>query len=141
MALSNLGGRLAEVGRHEEAMEPTKEAVGLYRALAEENPAAHLPILARVLWGFAWARVAGALAVIEESVRIHRGLAARLPVAGALELNEALAAIKESVRIYRGLAGCLPEAFAADLRRALSTQAVALDVLRLLEHPASDEPT
>jgi hypothetical protein len=70
--------------------------------------------------------------------------------AEALELNEALAAIEESVRIHQSLAARLPEAFAASLRGALGTYAEALDALgrtreageirRLLEPPASDEP-
>ena len=39
--LNNLGVRLAEAGRREEALGPGQEAVTLYRQLAEANPAAY----------------------------------------------------------------------------------------------------
>jgi hypothetical protein len=40
---------LSEVGRREEALVSAEEAVSIYRRLAEANPAAYLPSLARVL--------------------------------------------------------------------------------------------
>ncbi|MEZ5382635.1 MAG: tetratricopeptide repeat protein [Microthrixaceae bacterium] len=40
MSLNNLGAaRLSELGRRTEALEPTQEAVTLYRELAADNPA------------------------------------------------------------------------------------------------------
>ena len=45
-SLSNLGTRLAEAGRREEALAAEEEAVTIYRQLAEASPAAHLPDLA-----------------------------------------------------------------------------------------------
>ncbi|MEZ5382633.1 MAG: tetratricopeptide repeat protein [Microthrixaceae bacterium] len=38
MSLNNLGNRLSELGRRTEALEPTQEAVTLYRELAADNP-------------------------------------------------------------------------------------------------------
>ena len=46
MALNNLGIRYSEVGRRQDALAPTEEAVRLYRDLAAANPA-FLPDLAR----------------------------------------------------------------------------------------------
>jgi tetratricopeptide (TPR) repeat protein len=48
-SLSNLGGWLAQLGRHEEALVPAEEAVQIRRRLAEANPAAYLPDLAMSL--------------------------------------------------------------------------------------------
>ncbi len=49
MALNNLGSLLSELGRREEALAPSQEAIDHYRALAEANPAAHVPGLATAL--------------------------------------------------------------------------------------------
>jgi hypothetical protein len=51
-ALNDLGIRLSELGRREEAL-TTEEAVSTYRRLAETIPAAYLPNLAETLLGFA----------------------------------------------------------------------------------------
>ena len=48
-SLNNLGIRLAEAGRREEALGAAQEAVTLHRQLAEANPAAYAPDLARSL--------------------------------------------------------------------------------------------
>ena len=80
-----------------------------------------------------------ALAAIEESVTIRRGLAQARPDAFLPDLakeldtqsgrladlgrrEEALAAIEESVTIRRGLAQARPDAFLPDLAKALNTQ-------------------
>ena len=47
-ALNNLGIRYSEVGRRQDALAPTEEAVQLHRELAAANPA-FLPDLARAL--------------------------------------------------------------------------------------------
>jgi nucleoside phosphorylase/tetratricopeptide (TPR) repeat protein len=44
--LNNLGARLSDLGRREEALQATQEAVGLRRTLAEHNPDAFRPDLA-----------------------------------------------------------------------------------------------
>ena len=48
-SLNNLGNRLAEAGRREEALAPTEEAVTIRRRLAQNNPDAWLPDLATSL--------------------------------------------------------------------------------------------
>ncbi|ERH29518.1 tetratricopeptide repeat protein, partial [Actinomyces sp. oral taxon 172] len=45
-SLNNLAIRLSEVGERAEALVAAREAVGLYRGLAEESPAAYTPNLA-----------------------------------------------------------------------------------------------
>ncbi|MGH3914785.1 MAG: hypothetical protein ACRDTC_15460, partial [Pseudonocardiaceae bacterium] len=102
----HLGIRLSNVGRREEALEVTTEAVEIRRRLAGVNPAAFEPDLARGLWSFAWVRAAG-----------------------QVELTEALDAADESVAIYARLVERLPQAFTGNLRGALVTLA---DVFKAL---------
>ena len=47
--MNNLGIRLSELGRRDEALAPTEEAVDVCRRLAAANPAAYLPDLATSL--------------------------------------------------------------------------------------------
>jgi len=49
VSLNNLGLRLSDLGRREEALEAAKEAADIRRKLAEKNPQAFLPDLARSL--------------------------------------------------------------------------------------------
>jgi tetratricopeptide (TPR) repeat protein len=105
-ALNNLSVDLSNLGRREEALAATSEAVEVYRRLAGVNPGAFEPDLALALWGFAWVRAAG-------------------PV----ELPEALNATEESVVIYERLVERLPQSFTSDLRGALATLADVLDHL------------
>jgi hypothetical protein len=94
---------LSNLGRREEALAATTEAVDVYRRLAGVNPAAFEPDLARGLWSFAWVRVAG-----------------------QIELPQALtAAAEESVTRYDELTQQLPQAFTNDLNGALATLAGA----------------
>jgi tetratricopeptide (TPR) repeat protein len=104
--LNNLGAMLSALGRREEALAPSQEAVAIYRRLAEANPAAYLPDLARGLWGFA-------------SVRVAVGL----------ELEAALAAVEESIELYQRLAEQLPAVFIRDWFSACGTFADVLDGL------------
>ena len=85
---------------------PPEEATGIRRRLAQANPAAHLPDLARGLWGLAGVRA----------------------IAG-LELPEALAAAEEAIAIYQRLVEEIPEAFGGDLLSARYTLADVLDGL------------
>jgi tetratricopeptide (TPR) repeat protein len=48
-SLTNLGNRLADLGRYDEALAATQESVAIRRALADACPAAFLPDLARSL--------------------------------------------------------------------------------------------
>ena len=43
MSLYNLSNRLAELGRHADALAASKEAVAVYRELADHRPDAFLP--------------------------------------------------------------------------------------------------
>ena len=76
-ALNNLGVRYSELGRREEALKPTEEAVGIYGELAKSNRA-FLPDLATSLGalGAVW-RQADDLQAASESFR--EGLAVLLP--------------------------------------------------------------
>ena len=77
-------------------MEAVREAVGIYRGLAEKNPGAFNPVLAMSL-----SNLSGCLSDVGD-----RG--------GALE------AVREAVEIYRGLAEKNAVAFETDLVRALN---------------------
>jgi tetratricopeptide (TPR) repeat protein len=93
-SLYNLGNRLSEVGRREDALAPTEEAATIFRRLAETNPAAHLPNLATSL----------------------NNLGNRLSEVGRRE--DALAPTKEAVTIFRRLAETNPAAHGERLRHA-----------------------
>ena len=94
-SLNNLGNRLSELGRREEALTPTHEAVNLRRVLAKQNPAAYLPDLAISL----------------------NNLGISLSELGRRE--EALTPTQEAVNIRRVLAKALPAVFSAPFARSL----------------------
>ncbi len=96
-SLNNLGARLSETGRRDEALEATREAVEIRRKLASSQPEAFLPDLAASL----------------------NNLGNRLSETG--RRDEALEATREAVETYRKLASSQPEAFLPDLARALGT--------------------
>ena len=95
-SLNNLGNRLAEAGRREEALAPTEEAVTIRRRLAQNNPDAWLPNLAASL----------------------NNLGVSLAEAGRRE--EALAPTEEAVTIRRRLAQNNPDAWLPDLATSLN---------------------
>jgi hypothetical protein len=123
---NKLSARSAELGRREEALAASKEAVRTYRRLVRARPTAFLPDLALALNYqssslAALGRRERALAASEEAVGIYRRLAEAHPDAFlpnlAMALNnhstrlgalgrreEALIAIDEAVDIYRRLA-------------------------------------
>jgi tetratricopeptide (TPR) repeat protein len=77
-ALNNLGIRYSELGRREEALQPTEEAVRIRRELSQSNPA-FLPDLATSLGAYGLVqRQAGELQAARES--FQEGLAVLLPV-------------------------------------------------------------
>ncbi|MFE1824363.1 tetratricopeptide repeat protein, partial [Streptomyces anulatus] len=121
---------------------------GRYRALAEVNPDAHLPHLARSLNNLS-VRLSGvgrreeALAAVQEAVEIRRALAevnpdAHLPdLAGALNnlsnslgevgrREEALATVQEAVEIRRALSKANPDAHLPDVARSLNNLSARL---------------
>ncbi len=87
-ALGMWGLALSALGRREEALRATQEAVGIYRRLAQENPQAFLPDLAMSL----------------------NNLGNRLSALGRRE--EALAACEEAVRTLLPFFQAFPAAFA-----------------------------
>jgi tetratricopeptide (TPR) repeat protein len=127
-ALTILGNRLDDLGRYQEALAATEEAIGLYRPLAEANPV-HQPALALALTnlGIRLARLGRyqeALAAVEQAIGLWRRLAEANPahyprLATALgnlgrhlgdlgRYQEALAADEEAVRLWRRLAEANP---------------------------------
>jgi tetratricopeptide (TPR) repeat protein len=138
---AKLGWRLGNAGLHQQALAPTEEATGIYRRLAEANPAAYLPDLAASLNNLGirlsdLGRREEALALTEEAVTIYRRLAEANPVAYLPDLagslnnlgarlsnlgrrEEALAPTEEAVTIRRRLAEANPAAYLPDLARGL----------------------
>ncbi|MCG5435417.1 tetratricopeptide repeat protein, partial [Micromonospora foliorum] len=123
--------RWPEVGRHEEALARTEQAVTIRRRLAETNPTAHLPDLANSLNNLGGGlcevgRHDEALAPTEQAVTIRRRLAGTNPTAHlpdladslhahawvCLKVNDNLAAafdsVNEAIRLYESLAERLP---------------------------------
>jgi tetratricopeptide (TPR) repeat protein len=141
-ALTQYGARLADVGRHDEALTFAQMSVDLYRRLTKTNPAAHEP-------GFALAlkelgarlgtvgRLEQALDSAQEAVTVHRHLAEANPaayfpeLAGSLNhlgmslarlgrVKEALATGQESVVIRRQLAQANPDFYGPELAGSLN---------------------
>jgi len=98
MSLYVQSGRLADLGRREEALATIEQAVAIRRQLAEARPDEFLPDLAMAL-------------------KDQSGLLADL---GRRE--EALAAIEQAAGIYRQLAEARPDAFFPALATALNNQ-------------------
>jgi len=143
-ALNNQSNRLADLGRREDALTASEEAVGHYRTLAAARPDAFLPDLAAALNNQSnrlanLGRREDALTAIAEAVQIRRALAAARPDAFrpdlAMSLNnqssaladlgrreDALTASAEAVGHYRTLAAARPDAFRPDLAAALNNQ-------------------
>ena len=122
-----------------------REAVELYRGLAEASPAAYTPDLAGSLNNLAKC-LSGvgdredALVVVREAVELRRALAEASPavytpdLAGSLnnlavfmsavgEHNEALVVAREAVELYRGLAEASPAVYTPDLAGSLNNLA------------------
>jgi tetratricopeptide (TPR) repeat protein len=83
--LNMLGFALSAMGRREEALQATQEAVDLYRRLAAQHPDAFLPYLASSLHNLGkcdlseMGRRAEALQATQEAVDLYRRLAAQHP--------------------------------------------------------------
>ncbi|MFM7199592.1 MAG: tetratricopeptide repeat protein, partial [Myxococcota bacterium] len=149
--LLNKGHRLSELGRREEALQATQEAVGLYRRLVEQNPDAFNPNLAMSLNNLGnmlsnIGRREEALKATEEALGLYRPLAEKNPDAFnpylATSLNnlgtplselgrreEALQATQEAVGLYRRLAEKNPDAFNPDLAMSLNNLGIRLSAL------------
>ena len=138
-----LGKRLDDVGRSEEALLAIREAVDRYRKLAARHPGAIYPDLAGCLDTLGTTLVAlgrreEAVVAAREAAAIRRELASLAPdeflpdLAGALnnlsialsELGrreEALGATREAVDLYRALARLHPAIFLPDLAVSLNS--------------------
>jgi len=146
--LNNLANRLSAVGERNEALEAAREAVELYRGLAEASPAAYTPDLAMSLNNLANRLSAvgernEALEAAREAVRLRRALAEASPAAytpnlatslnnlanilsAVGERNEALEAAREAVELSRGLAEASAAAYTPDLAGSLNNLAAFL---------------
>ena len=148
---NNLSIRLFDVGERNEALEAAREAMELYRGLAEASPAAYTPRLAASLNNLAaFLSAVGehneALEAVREAVELYRGLVEASPasytpdLAASLntlvnclsavgERNEALGAAREAVELYRGLAEASPASYTPDLAMSLNNLANCLSAV------------
>jgi tetratricopeptide (TPR) repeat protein len=148
---SNLGIRLRDLGRREEALKATQEAVEIWRRFAQQHPDAVRPVLATSLNGLGTmlrdlGRREEALKAIQEAVEIYRQLAQLRPNAVLTELatslnnlgtmlsdlgrrEEALQATAEAVEIYRQLARLRPDAVRPVLAMSLNNLGAMLSNL------------
>jgi tetratricopeptide (TPR) repeat protein len=142
--LVDLAYWLSDLGQRERALAVIGEAVTLYRQLAQAEPDAFLPDLARSLDSQSTClsdlgRREEALAVAEEAVTIRRALVQALPDAFLPDLarslnnqsaclsdlgrrEEALAVAEEAVTIRRALVQAEPEAFLREFATLLNNQ-------------------
>jgi len=142
---NRLSIRLSDVGERGEALVVAREAVELYRALAEASPQAYMPDLAMSLNNLAnrlseVGERGEALGVAREAVDLRRVLAEASPqaytpdLAGSLnnlanrlsavgERGEALRVAREAVDLRRVLAEASPQAYTPDLAMSLNNLA------------------
>ncbi|MFG2349583.1 tetratricopeptide repeat protein [Streptomyces phaeochromogenes] len=147
-SLTNLGAILSEMGRWEEALAATQEAVEVYRRLAAANPAAHEPDLARALTNLGadlskLGRLEEALTAAQDGAEVYRRLAAANPAAHEPELaraltnfgthlsklgrlEEALTPTQDAVEVYRRLAAANPAAHEPELAGSLTNLGIRL---------------
>ena len=142
---SSLSSRLADTGRHEEALNAAREATDLYRTLVEHNPATYTPGLAMSLDNLANQQASNgqlhdALKNAQEATDLYRTLVEHNPatytpgLAGSLNdlanhladnrrHSEALKTAQEAVTIRRKLAEHNPAAYTPGLAMSLSNLA------------------
>jgi len=143
-SLNSQSMRLADLGRHPEALGAIAKAIQIYEPLAAADPDAFRPELADALHTQSYrladlGRRQEALKVIGKAIDIYRPLAADHPDAFQPKLAssqhgqsrwladlrrhpEALTAIEEAVAIYQRLGDDHPDAFRLDLADALHTR-------------------
>lgn len=153
-ALDNLGNRLSEQGRWEEAGETAREAVAHYRALTKTDTDAFVPGLASALNNLGnhlgstgqWQQAMDATkeAVVHYRALVKTNLAYLPELAAALnnlgirlhrleEREEAMSATQEAVKAYRALVKLNPDAYLPDLASALDNLGIRLLSLGRLE--------
>jgi tetratricopeptide (TPR) repeat protein len=141
---NNLSLRLRDLGRREEALAQTLEAVRLHRQLARTRPDAFVPDLAMSLDNLAnmlsnLGRREEALAQVQEAVGLYHQLARTRPEAFlpgmAISLHNLakmlshLGRREEAVRLYHQLAQVRPDAFLPNLAASLNNLANMLSEL------------
>ncbi|CAO5184851.1 putative Anaphase-promoting complex subunit 5 domain-containing protein [Frankia sp. AiPs1] len=141
-SLNNLGRRLADLDRREDALAAVDEATGIYRRLAAAQPDRHLAGLAASLNNLArrlgdQGRYEQALATVEEATALYRRLAADGSDAHLAQLaasldnlarrladlrrpDEALTVMREATDAYQRLADAQPERYLAELATSLN---------------------
>jgi tetratricopeptide (TPR) repeat protein len=146
--LTDRANRLSNLGRREEALAASHQAVAVYHELAQRDPVVR-PKLATALNNLsnrlsALGRHEEALEAIEEAVAIFRELAEAEPeayepdLAGTLNdrsirlseagsREEALATLEQAVAIFRRLAQVKPEVYRFHLALALNNRALRLE--------------
>ena len=149
--LAKLTIRFANLGRREEALATSLEAVGICRQLVAARPDAFLPDLAGTLHHLGamlanLGRREEALVASQEALELYQQLAAARPdmylpkLAGSLNnlsirlvnlgrREEALAAVQEAVDIRRRLAAGRPDDFLPDLAMSLNNLGAMLSNL------------
>jgi tetratricopeptide (TPR) repeat protein len=149
--VGKLGVRLSAVGRREDALAASQEAVNIRRRLAQTQPDVFLPGLAMSLNNLGedlsnLGRREDALTASQEAVDIYRRLAQTRPDAFLAALatslsnlgnrlsnlgrrEEALAATQQAVDIRRRLAQTRPDAFLPDLAASLNNLGIRLSDL------------
>ena len=157
-SLNNQCNRLAALGRREDALDASTEAVEIYRELAAARPDVYRPDLAGSLNTRSTALAAlgrredaeDALDASTEAVEIDRELAAARPHAYRPNLamsltnrstalaalgrrEDALDASTEAVEIYRELAAARPDVYRPDLAGSLINRSTALAALHFSE--------
>ncbi|KDQ13220.1 hypothetical protein BOTBODRAFT_33829 [Botryobasidium botryosum FD-172 SS1] len=150
-AFGNLSNRLDFMARREDALAAGREAVDLYRQLAEDSPTAYSSNLAESLDNLSvclspLGHREGALAASREAVDLYRQLAEDRPTAFSSDLaraltndsallsalgrwEDALTASQEAVDLYQQLVRDRPAAFNFNLAHSLSNHSVLLSAL------------
>lgn len=152
---NNLGARLSDLGRHEEALKATEQAVRFYRALVQRHPDTFGSSLAASLGNLSsrlseMGQREEALQAAQEAVELYRELTQRNPdtfqqglamslgnlstrLSNVGHREEALKAAEEAVELYLLLAQRNPYAFQPDLASSLDALGISLSELRRLE--------
>ncbi|MEU3777493.1 tetratricopeptide repeat protein [Streptomyces sp. NPDC032472] len=129
--MHNLAVARAETGDPQGALTDFTEAVDLYRALAQDNPAAQLPNLARAQRNLATALAdtgdaRAALTALSEAVDLYRSLARQDPAAHLLGLAGALGDLARTAGVREALAAY------AEAERALAAHPESARFLAVL---------
>jgi CHAT domain-containing protein/Flp pilus assembly protein TadD len=155
MTLNNLGNVLSDLRRLEEAEGAYREALGIYRRLADKEPQVYEPYVAATLNNLGSVlrdlrRLEEAEGAFREALEIYRRLAEEMPqvyepdVAATLNnlgnvlselrrLEEAEGAYREALEIRRRLADKEPQVYEPDVAMTLNNLGDVLRDLRRLE--------